>query len=68
MKNLKLSALEPYRNPKGWTEFWLGLIALIFITSFFGRIIYMEEMLKRGDAEIQMKAKSLSEEIALDEN
>jgi len=50
-----LTTLEPYRNPKGWVEFWLGLVALIVITVLCGRIIYMEKMIKQGDAKIEIR-------------
>jgi hypothetical protein len=56
-----MSDLDHYRNPGGWVEFWVGLAALIFISVFCGRIIYLEEMVKKGDAEfkakIQLKSK-----------
>jgi len=55
MTDLKLSGLEPYRNPKGWVEFWVGLVVLIIFTGLCGRIIYMEELVKRGDTEMRLK-------------
>jgi hypothetical protein len=51
MSDLHLSYLKHYRNPKGWIEFWVGLVALIFISCYCGRIIYMEDMVKKSDAE-----------------
>ena len=50
MATLRLSDTEAYRNPGGWVEFWVGLIVMIFFSLYCGRIIYMEEMVKQGDA------------------
>jgi hypothetical protein len=55
MSDLRLSDLKHYRNPGGWVEFWVGLAALVFISCYCGRIIYMEKMVKKSDAEFRQQ-------------
>lgn len=64
MTKLPLSDIEAYRNPGGWVEFWIGVILMIVVSILFGRIIYMENIVKRGDAEMRQ---SITENIT-DEN
>ena len=46
--------LEYYRKPKGWVEFWIGLVVLIFSAIFFGNIAYQEHQVKMMDKNIKM--------------
>ena len=55
MLHLKSSTLEAYRNPGGWAEFWIGLVVFIFFGAFCGRIIYMENQVKKSDLEMKLK-------------
>lgn len=47
--------LEHYRNPGGWVEFWIGVIALLAASGLVGRICYLEESVRKGDAEYKQK-------------
>jgi hypothetical protein len=53
--------LDCYRNPSGWVEFWVGLVVFAGATGLFGRIIYLDNMVKRSDEAIRQKAEPKSQ-------
>tara|TARA_B100001109_G_C18784728_1_gene437111 strand:- start:619 stop:807 length:189 start_codon:yes stop_codon:yes gene_type:complete len=54
--------LEYYRKPKGWVEFWIGLVVLIFSAIFFGNIAYQEHQVKMMDKKANQDLKNTNSE------
>lgn len=68
MVELHTTDLNVYRKPRGWVDFWVGLIVFIAVGLFFGRIMYMEEMVKRGDKAYRQSISETNPKNKIDED
>ena len=47
--------MEHYKNPGGWTEFWVGLIVFTLFFGWFGNLIYQHKQVEKQEAEYRLK-------------